>query len=297
MSTGPVETEGFVPSEGEATPAPVGETTPPVDNELPPADHPAWGTILEEVPEVFRDRLRPKLQEWDKGVEGKIASVKSEYEQKLQPWQEYEFIRQAELEPKTVQAALTMFQQLQTDPKAFYEALANHYGFAQGPPASQPAATSNSFELDGDETAPGSIPASELADLRKQVEAVARYLVTQQQTEQEQREQAALEKELSDLREAHGEFDEEYVLGLMANGMDAKKAVERYTQLVGRIAPKVTQQQTTTTPQGNGQAAAPKVLGSGGAAPTQPPVDPRKLSPAQRKDLVMQMAKASLERN
>lgn len=298
MTTGPVDTgENFVASEGEATavaetPSVDNESSPPVDSSVS-SDHPAWTPIIEAVPEVFRDRLRPTLQEWDKGVQQKLENTKSEYEKQLESWSDYRFIQDAGLDASTVQNAITMLSQLQQDPEAFYKALGSHYGFnAQGQPVAQTPAGTSDYDLDSDESQQSN---PEVAALKAELDRVREYINSQQLSQQQQEENARLEKELSDLKQAHGDYDEEYVLGLMANGIPAVQAVQRYKALVERVTPK------TNTPPGNpspqGQATAPTVLGSGGVAPTQSPVDPKKLDAEGRKAFAIKLAQSARERN
>jgi hypothetical protein len=119
--------------------------------------------------------------------------------------------------------------------------------------------------------------------MQKNMEIMARALYTQQQKEKEAQEDAALEKELASLRSKYGEYDEQYVLGLMANGQDGESAVRAYKNLEGKLRG------------GNGQATAqvPRIMGSGGGAPVTGAVDPRKLDAKGRKDLVAQMLEAA----
>lgn len=247
--------ESFVASEGQA------EAQEPAES-----GHPAWQEILGSVPEAFHGQVRPTLEKWDKGVQEQLEKARGE-------WREYQFIRDAGIQPQTVQYALNIIQAMQNDPRAFYDSLGEYYKFNQ---AQQALAEEASIE-------PEDPYAAQLQEMQKNMETMARALYAQQQKEKEAQEDAALEQELASLRSKYGEYDEQYVLGLMANGQDGESAVRQFKALESRLRG------------GNGQATAsvPKVMGSGGGAPTSGAVDPRKLDAKGRKDLVAQMLEAA----
>lgn len=248
--------ESFVASDGIAE---AQDAAPPVDT-----GHPAWQEILGAVPEMFHGQIRPTLEKWDKGVQEQLEKTRGE-------WRDYQFIREAGIEPQTVQYALNIIQAMQNDPRAFYDSLGDYYKFSQQG-AQQALVDEESTELQDPY-------AAQLQKMQQDMETMARALYAQQQKEKQAQEDAALEKELSSLRTKYGEYDEQYVLGLMANGQDGESAVRAYKTLEGKLRGS------------NGQAAAqvPRIMGSGGGAPTSGAVDPRKLDASGRKALVAQM--------
>jgi len=249
--------ESFVASEGVAE----AQAAPPVDGAVS-AGHPAWQEILSTVPEMFHPKIRPTLEKWDKGVQEKLESVRSE-------WRDWQQFRDAGVDPQTVQYGMQLVNALQSDPRRFYDEIGRHYKFVQEQAPVENIGDESEIDVDDPRI-------RQLVDEQKRLQQI---VYQQQLREQEAAEDAALEKELASLRNKYGEYDERYVLGLMANGQDGESAVRAYKELEARL-------------RGNGQAAghqAPRVLGSGGGAPTSGAVDPRKLDAAGRKALVAQM--------
>lgn len=267
------QSESFVASEGtpEAQAPNVEQSSAP---EQSSGGHPAWQEILESVPEMFHPNVRPTLEKWDKGVQEKLEAER-------QQWADYQFIRDNKLTPDTIQYALNMLGSLQNDPRAFYDQMGKHYNFVQEQQAQAQTPDEYDFSEYGDESQQAQTN-PEVAQLRQQMEQMAQLLYAQQQKEQQAQEDAALEKELAGLRQKYGEYDENYVLGLMANGQDGESAVRAYKELESKLRGN-----------SNGQATAPpRVMGTGGAAPASGAVDPKKLDAKGRKTLAIQMLEA-----
>jgi hypothetical protein len=230
----------------------------PVDNSASSEETP-WGSILEGVP----DSLRSTLDE-------RLASYTTQLQQ---PYQGYEFLQEAEVDPDTVQYALNMLYTLNSNPRQLYDAIAEYYQFSgqQQQQGQQPQAQTPGLEYgEAEESDP------RYAELEQQVQVVARALYEQQQAQQQAMEDEALESELMGLREKYGDFDEQYVLGLALSDVPLEEGVRRYRSLTG---------QTGQRP-GN---PAPVIMGSGGGAPGSAPVNPSKLSASDTKNLVVQM--------
>ena len=78
------------------------------------------------------------------------------------------------------------------------------------------------------------------------------------------------------------EFDEDYVITLLANGVDGEEAVSRYQKIVETAAPK------------SAPNPAPRIMPSGGGVPSNA-IDPKTLSDSQTQDLVTQILQQASE--
>ena len=88
-------------------------------------------------------------------------------------------------------------------------------------------------------------------------QAVAEYVLQQHDEQQEALADDELDAEMAALAEKHGEYDENYVMGLMLTGVPADEAVQQYHSMVEQI-------RSTPRP----SDSAPVVMGSGGGLPS-----------------------------
>jgi hypothetical protein len=86
---------------------------------------------------------------------------------------------------------------------------------------------------------------------------------------------------LQELAEEFGEYDEDYVVGLIAAGIDGEEAVARYQAAIHKQAPP-----PVRTP-------APKVMSGSGGVPSSGSVDLAKMSPQDTKRFVMEALRAT----
>lgn len=233
--------------------------------------NPAWNEILGVLPDSLHSTVRPALEKWDTNYREGISKVQSQYE----PYKE---ILDSGIEPQNLQYALALLDKIENDPRAIYDALAEHNGWAENGGQGQP-----NSEIDPNEYDPENLPEDpRLLRAEQLAEAVAEYTMQQHQQQTEAEEDAALEQHISSLKEQHGidENDEtvdEFVMGLMLAGVPAEKAFEKYTALT---------QTVSTRPRAND--SAPVVLGGGGVPSTAIPRDQIR-DPKARRALVAQM--------
>jgi len=88
--------------------------------------NPAWQGILDKVPAVLHDQLRPALEEWDKGVNERFSKVHSQYAA-------YKPFMDAGVQPDQLQQAHQIWNMLNNDPRALYEQLGQFLGQQQQP--------------------------------------------------------------------------------------------------------------------------------------------------------------------
>lgn len=220
-----------------------------------------WAQYLEPLPESVRPLVEPAFREWDAATTQRFQK----YSQQLEPYKAWDDTIEQFGDPQVAQQAFALMQALNDDPAKVYQAIAENYGFGdQG----------NAEPEYPDENAPYVDP--EFASVKQMTEAMAQIMLADQQARDEANEDAELDEHLSTLTEAHGEFDQEYVLGLMQIGYSGEQAVEKYLAVMGQI-----QQRVTGPP-------APTILGSGGGLPSEA-VDPASMSSKDTKALVAQM--------
>jgi hypothetical protein len=222
--------------------------------------HPAWQEILDAIPEQYRDAVMPTLEKWDKGVSNRFQSLHSKYE----PLKQY-----AEYDPTELEIAINLKQAIEADPRAVWELLAQTYELQ---PLEQGASEQGSVDMGQGYYEEGGSEVDPLI-LQQLAEQQAQLAELQQARELEEAEEQ-LDAYMAYLHDEHGEFDDDYVVTLLANGVDGEEAVNRYKSKFQAAAP--------TAP------TAPKVMGAGGGVPSRA-IDPNALSNNETKDLVAQM--------
>ncbi len=228
--------------------------------------NPAWNDILSAVPAEYHEKLTPTLQAWDQGVQKRFEGVQSQYK----PWEQY---AKAGVDPEDVKFALNLLNTLNDDPRKVYEAIGTHFKFNsdgsitenQGPTEQQPGEPNAKYE-------------QRLAELDRRTEIVGQVLLKNQEDKERAKADAALEKEITALKDKHGDFDDHTVLALMANGMQGEAAVKHFQSILttqaARFRPK------------------PLFMGAGGGIPGQN-ADVSKLTDQQRKSLAVEILKAN----
>jgi len=237
--------------------------------------NPAWNELLGIMPTQLHPQMIPHLQKWDQGVQQQFQKVHSQYEP-------YKPFLDAQVDPQQIQYALQIMEHLNNNPRQIYDALAEFHGWnEQGQTEPNAPVTEDYSDL-------GNIVDEDprISQLNEQVELMRNIMLAQyneqqqaqmqqQQSQQEQQEDQALEEEFTTLKSKYGEFDERYVLGLMAAGTSAEDAVKSYNELV---------EQTLQNRPGN---SAPRVLGGGGGVPSNA-INHSSLSDEDRRRLVVQ---------
>ena len=241
--------------------------------------NPAWQEFLDVLPTQLHSQVTPVLEKWDRGVQERFEKLHEENE----PYKAYQNYIDNEVDPETIDYALGIMQALNEDPRKMYDAMGEYYNFTQAEKQqiAKELGEDNDDDFMGD---PEDDP--RISRLEQGVEVMAQALLTREQQEQARQEDAALESAMTKLHDKHGEFDDSYVLMFaLQNDADLDTAVEAYRTFEQSIA------QKTQAPQ------APSVLGAGGGAVATNRPDPAKLSPAEKKDLAVQMLKAAASQN
>lgn len=245
--------------------------------------HPAWQEVLGVIPESLHTIVTPALEKWDKNVEGKVQSIKEQY----QPYQQ--FIDNS-VDAQQMQQALFILNELQNNPEQVVADVIQHFGLNF-------AAVSDDDDDDDDNYDPydSSVDITkhpQFKELAKSLEAIQGRLSQQEEQEKRSAEQQAFDKQLEDLTTQHGAFDRLYVTALMSNGFTADQAIKQYFDTVNSAAQALMQNNGQQPPSNNNPP--PVVMGgdgnTGSGLPTQP-VSFAGMKNTEVNDLVIQMLK------
>lgn len=255
-----------------ATPIEGGEVqgTEVSETESSPGLNPAWGEALSAIPEQFHGVLTPHFEKWDKSAQQRIEQAN----QTVSQFEPYKPFVENGISAEDLEQGAQLMYQLNANPQAVYNALAEAYGFG-------PAANSEGEEIEGEEEeeeAPN-FQDPRYDQLQQGLDTVAQVILNQEQEKANARADAELDAEISALKEKHPNFDERYVLSLVANGATFEEAATQYESLVSNIL------------QQNPRPFAPSVMGNSGGGTGLPSqaIDPVKLGDKERRALVAQM--------
>lgn len=233
--------------------------------------NPAWNEFFEAIPEDFRDQVQPAvmpvLEKWDQGVQKRFEAYK--------PFERY--VKEG-IDPEVLDYSMNLFNTLNTNEGAIqvFEQL-GQYLEKEGLLGQEEDEEDAEEEFDWK-----ALP----APLRKQIEqlqggfsTLAEYQIAQEQQKREAEEDALLEAELKSLKDKYGDYDEDWVLAKMVNGMDAEEAVQAYHQWLDKTL------QERNRPTG----FKPMGSGSGGFPSGNANFDPKKASNREVTDMITAM--------
>jgi hypothetical protein len=259
-----------MPSEPNLTYEPKGEVPSTGEEQIDP-DSLASG-FLKNVDPADRPVIERYIKDWDAGVTRKFQSIHDQY----RPYKDLG------VDAPTVQRAVNLMNMLNSDPRNFYNLLRNELGEMVEPQPQTPPAPVAEPELP--EWAAGLDPqfVSRFDRVEQMLTTLAQRYMDMNQATQQQQEDAQLDSYLKGLTQKYGEFDEQYVVAKMYQGMDGDAAVKAYQEFVSGVIEKH-----------GGRRPAPVVLGNGahpvGAKP------PSEMSSGEVKALVAQMLQAGQE--
>lgn len=236
-----------------------GEETPPVEDvEAPSTDtqtednagqgneYSLSGDFLQNVPDDHREIVEQYVKKWDAGVTRRFQELHSQYK----PYQELG-------DPETLQQAVEVYQLLENNPEFIYNVLAQEFGHAAAQQMTQGGEQGLGEE---EENSFGDLPPEFVSRIDQQqqvLEALAEFVLGQNQQVLESQEDAELDSYINNLKTEFGEFDEEYVLFKMDSGMPGAEAVQQYQSMIQAQVNAATQAANN----------APPVLSGGGTVP------------------------------
>lgn len=227
--------------------------------------NPAWNEFLSVVPQELHGQVTPILEKWDKGVQDRFQKVHSEYE----PWKE---VLGTGATPEDVSFALNVLNTINENPETVYRALKDYHKFDAEPAGSNTGQGQNESNQEDPY-------AARFAEIERTNQLMAQTLVAQREREIQAQQDQQLDTEFTGLRKKYGDFDEDYVLGKMLNGMDSENAVQAFVKMRDSLA---------------AQGPKPLIMGAGGGVPGTN-TDVRKLDDAGTKNLVVQMLQAAAQ--
>lgn len=252
------EVQGNEPSDG-------GENSPGLN--------PAWGDALSAIPEQFHQVLTPHFQQWDQAAQKRIEEVNGQ----LKAFEGYKDFADNGINAEELAQGYQLLYQLNQDPQAVFNALKEAYGF-------EAAAEIVGEEEEGEEDDSQNFQDPRFDQLQSGLDLVAQTLLQQEQAKVQAKADADLDAEISALKEKYPNFDEHYVLSLVANGATMEQAAQQYETLTQSIL------------QQNPRPFAPQVMGNSGGGTGLPSqaIDPTKLSDKDRRALVAQMVQQQM---
>lgn len=251
-----------------------GITEPEPDNS--PGPNPAWNDVLGVIPEQFHSVITPHFQKWDQAAQSQIEKAN----QAASQYEPYKAFIEHGIDATELENGLRLMYEVNNNPQAVWNALGQAYSLANDP--------GKAAENDDDEESPeGNVQQilqdnPKLAELQQGIELVSQIVLNEQTEKANAKADAELEAELAALKKTHGEYDENYVMGLMLNGTSAEDAVQSFVDLRNNLL------------QNNPRPFAPHVMGSsgGGSGIPSQAIDPTKLSGKDTRNLVAQMLQA-----
>lgn len=233
-----------------------------------------WAKYLEELPESVRPLVEPTYKQWDADVTKKFQSLHSEYEPYKQIITEWE--------PDALQQAVAIAQAMEADPATFIQQVIQAYGLE-----SEQGTANSATEQTPDEDLQLTPEETRIKQLEDMVGQLAQAFLGTQEQQTMAQQQAELESTMKGLADKHGEFDEMYVLNLMAQGVDPEKAVQQFKSTIESYASKLNAPQQT----------APAVVSANGGYPSQPVTAEDLASNQKTVQLVAQMLASAQEQS
>lgn len=188
--------------------------------------NPSWDEFFNAIPEDYREEVQPLvtpvLEKWDRNVQNRFDNYKP-----------YEKFVNESTDPQVMDYAMNLLNTLNEDDGALQvfqqlgsyleqQGLIGQEEDERAKPQQQPQ------DQDVDwSTLPPQLQ-KQIEELQSGFTTLAEHNLMQQQQRTEADEDAALDAELSQLKGKYGEYDEDWVLAKMVNGMEPEEAVKSY---------------------------------------------------------------------
>jgi hypothetical protein len=166
----------------------------------PESRNPAWDELLDVLPKSLHGMVKPVLDKWQSGID-------SEFE-KIAPYRKF---ADADVNPQIIEASMDLARQVQSNPKAVYDELAQRYGWSAAQQmveeASDNLEEAEEMDLFGD-----SESTSELKALKSELDALKSTITSQQEASEQEALSNQIEQSLQSLGKEAGDFDQEAVV-------------------------------------------------------------------------------------
>lgn len=241
--------------------------------------NPAWNDLLGVVPQMLHSQVTPHLEKWDRNYQESLNKVHSQYAP-------YKPFLEGGINPDQINYALQLVNAIDERPADVIQALQEYAGLTEEQAQQvQQGASGQQGQVEETEV-PEWLNHPEFKGMKQMVETMARLMVQQNYSQQEQMEDQMLSDELDSLHEQFGDYDEEWVLTRAANNPNVplEEHVKAYQEFVTQIRTE------SRRPPG------PRVMGAGGVAPDNQ-VDMSKLDGKGRRAMISQMLQGAAQQN
>jgi hypothetical protein len=233
-----------------------GQPTPPGDIPLYADLGTEWNDVLSGFPEDRRAEFAPKIHE-------KIRAY--------EPLKEYEDFHRSGIKSDQIGTALSIQHYIENNPREVYDRIGEFLGIT--PQEVKQLTEEIKEEKESGNTDP------RLDALQEKFDTLARIMLAQRQEQENSslaaQQDKAVEEELNGIKKKYGDDipEDEILMRMLHKDMTAEQAYQDYSNHVSEIQKR---------------RPAPYVMGSGGAVPRQP-IDVKKLSGPETKNIVAQM--------
>ena len=251
------------------------EATSPIGS----GDNPAWAPFLSEVPDAYHETIKKHLRGYDEGVQKRFTTQAEQYDP-------YKSFVEQKVDPRELQAAYTLAQQLNGNPIDVYERLGQAL-MAQGYTPQQAQQAVQEAAADNDEDSqfePYEDP--RIAQLEQQQQAIINGLQQQYQAQEDERVFQETTNQIDAFRAANPlpDWEMREVLNRARNrqDLDVEKAYVDWVNVKSQMA------------QNSPGRNAPGVLSASGGIPSQPQTQYADLSARDQKaDVIAALRAAS----
>lgn len=214
--------------------------------------NPAWNDFLRDVPQSMHPMFEPHLKKWDSNVQDRIQQVHSQYA-------DYKPFAEAGINKDLLNEALQVYNAINDNPQEVLRILNETYGsnqIQQQGQGQQGIQSNQGFQPEVVAEHPvgeGGQYNPEFARLQEMTNTMAQLLIQQENARQDLMADQELDKELGDLKQKFGDYDENFVLSYMNIGMSGEDAVKTYLAAKNEILSNHNRPPAPITVSGSGQ--------------------------------------------
>ncbi len=255
------------------------------------ADNPSWQPILEALPADLHPLIKPKLEEWDRNVNAKFDEIRGQY----QGFDEFK-----DVNPQYVKQALQVAQMIRDDPGSLVERLNTQMGLGYLTKEEAEALAVQQQQLDPDDLNFDGVDITqhpEFVAMKQALEGLNSNFQERLTKEQEAEQAKEFEQYMATLHETEGDFDDEYVMAIMAHtDLDGPSAVAKYREKIASLGVIPANEQPG---QANNGTPPPVVLdGNGRSSGAEvEPIDFGNMSKSATVDFVAERLRQAAEAN
>ncbi len=193
-------------------------------------DNPNWKPILDALPAEMHPLIKPELEKWDQAVNAKFEEIRNE----VAPYGDV----LKGVNPEYVQQALQVADMIRNDPNSLVSRLNEQMGLGYLTKEEAEALQQQVNTPDGDDDWDGTDIEKhpKFVAMQQALEGINTTLTAQQQRDLEAQQAREFEQYMTTLHETEGDFDDEYVLAIMANtDLDGPSAVAKYREKIAEL--------------------------------------------------------------